>query len=300
ASIRAKDELHVWIYAILAGVLSGVAVGTKFTGLIAGALVLLVFVWQMLKSSLPLTKGELEGVRRAQTSPNPSFVRRGKRFGWLLKILVVFFVAVLVYLAGWMVHFSLLTEPGSGDAWGIPTGYFWEDLFVTHKQMVSANYNLTAAHPYGSSWWTWPFMVRSVFYWQGVDNEFIYFLGNPIVWWGSFLLFIFGILSLCIRGKYTLFSSGAWICILGYCVAYIPLMRVPRVLFLYHYLTPLIFSLVFGIWWVDKIFPKNKILFSGIACICILVGFIFISPLTYGTHLSDFWYKGLFLFSSWR
>lgn len=292
ASVRSSKELQSWVYLIVAGVCAGVAVGTKFTGLIAGVLVVLIFAWEIVKPLFPLQLP----------------LRRGERLSTLLlKILTVILVAIAIYLLGWMFHFSLLTMPGSGDAWGIPTGYFWEDVLTIHRQMVSANYNLTATHPYGSAWWSWPFMVRSVFYWQGEGNQFIYLLGNPIVWWGSFLLLITACISFCIQifqGSWKLvsrlFLTGAFIYVIGYAGAYIPLMRVPRVLFLYHYLTPLLFALLIGVWWVDSIIVNRKRIISIVACVGILAGFCFISPLTYGTPLPDYWYDALFSLTSWR
>jgi len=276
ASIRAKKEYLGWVFVIFAGIVSGIAVGTKFTGLTGGFLVCALFAYHAYR----------EGARKWRY--------------WTYKAALMILFGCLTYLIGWMLHFSLLTMPGTGDAWGVPTGNFWTDLVTTHKQMVSANYNLTADHPYGSKWYTWPFMVRSVFYWQGESNRFIYLLGNPVVWWGSFLLLFTGVISQCMRGGKQLFSSGAWIFMFGYFVAYIPLMRVPRVLFLYHYLTPLLFSLLFGVWYLDTVIPKNKKAVAGVISVCVLIGFYAISPVTYGTPLSDFWYQALFSLSHWR
>jgi dolichyl-phosphate-mannose-protein mannosyltransferase len=283
ASIRSTRGWPGWTWAALSGIASGIAVGTKFTGLVAGALVCVLFAYRA-----------YQGGRRE----NALWIGRG---------LLAVGMAGIVYLLGWMLHFSLLTMPGSGDVWGVPTGSFWQDLATTQRQMVSANYNLTADHPYGSKWWTWPFMIRSVFYWQGEGSQFIYLLGNPVVWWGGFLLFCIGILSMfswIAIGTWSrvhrVFSSGAWVFILGYFMSYIPLMRVPRVLFLYHYLTPLLFSLLFAIWWLDGVVPRKKQWVFGIATGCILVGFIFISPITYGIPLSDFWQNLIFSISSWR
>lgn len=276
ASLRSMHGAHSWAWAIGAGVLSGIAIGTKFTGLTGGALVGVLFAFRI-------------------------YQERNHAWGvWLARAGAVVALGGMVYLLGWILHFSLLTMTGSGDAWGVPTGMFWKDLVTTHQQMVSANYNLTADHPYGSKWYTWPLMVRSIFYWQGTDNQFIYLLGNPIVWWGSFLLLCGGIASLFLRvGR--LFSSGAWIFLFGYVVSFVPLMRVPRVLFLYHYLTPLLFSLLFAIWFIDQTVPPNKRnAVVGSITICVALGFLFMSPLTYGMHLSDIWYKALFFFSSWR
>ncbi len=284
AAIRSKDPWHSLAWAVLAGVASGVAVGTKFTGLVSGALVGALFLYHAYK------------------------VSRREAGVWIVRLAAAIAAGIAVYLIGWMLHFSLLQMPGSGDVWGVPTGTFWTDLEKVHQQMVSANYNLTADHPYGSKWYTWPFMVRSVFYWQGSDNQFIYLLGNPVVWWGSFLLLCIAFVSLFIRVAagarklfQKIFSTGAWVFFLGYIVSFVPLMRVPRVLFLYHYLTPLLFSLLLGIWWLDTaVVPKNRKMVLSIVCICILVGFVIISPLTYGLSLSDFGYNLLFKISSWR
>lgn len=283
AATRASSLMKSILWACLAGVVAGVAVGTKFTGLVSGGLVGALFLY------------------RAMTEGPTKFPV------WMSRILLAIVCGAIIYLVGWVGHFSLLALPGSGDVWGIPTGHFWKDLLTTHQQMISANYNLTADHPYGSKWWTWPFMVRSVFYWQGQGNQFIYLLGNPVVWWGSFFAGSAGVLLMLlniVRGDMKsvkgIFSRGAWIFVLGYAVSFVPLMRVPRVLFLYHYLTPLLFSLLIAVWWIDSLSLRNKKVVIGVMSIGMLLGYVFISPLTYGLSLSDAWYAALFTISSWR
>ncbi len=273
AAIKARTAAASWVFVVLAGILAGAATGTKFTGMIAGGLVILVF----------LVHAYQRGIKRY--------------LEWGIKILLLVASAAIVYLIAWIIHFSLLTLPGSGDVWGIPTGNLIPDLISVHQEMISANYNLTAGHPYGSKWWTWPFMIRPIFYWQGSSgNQFIYLLGNPIVWWGAFVFFCIAILDICISKR---FSGYVWIMIIGYLAAYVPLMRVPRVLFLYHYFTPLIFSLLIAIWWLDRIVKKRS-KFVCVALLCILAGYIYISPLTYGYPLPAFWQTLLFSVPTWR
>lgn len=279
ATVRARSIYTSLGYAIVAGVLSGAAMGTKFTGMIAGGLVILLF----------LVYAYIQGTKRYAE--------------WGVKIAIVVCSAAIIYLGAWAIHFSLLTQPGSGDVWGVPTGNFIPDLIYLHQQMISANYNLTSGHPYGSKWWTWPLMIRPVFYWQGsTGNQFIYLLGNPAVWWGGCIFFCITMIALVVSVIKKQFSNSSiilWIMVLGYLWAYVPLMRVPRVLFLYHYLTPLIFSLVIAIWWLDRV-VKNKKKFVFIAGACIIAGFIYISPLTYGYPISSFWQTLLFSIQSWR
>jgi dolichyl-phosphate-mannose--protein O-mannosyl transferase len=44
-----------------------------------------------------------------------------------------------------------------------------------------------------------------------------------------------------------------WIPALGYLIAFAPLIPVQRPLFLYHYLSPLIFALCFVLLWLDHV-----------------------------------------------
>lgn len=277
AAVQTKKSAASWMYICIAGVLAGVAVGTKFTGAIGGGLAVSIFGVQAIR--------EMRNV-----------------YSWIGKIVVCALIVTCTYLFGWFLHFSLLTLPGSGDVWGVPSGYFWQDLVHVHQQMLSANYNLTADHPYGSKWYTWPMMLRSVFYWQGEGDRFVYLLGNPVVWWGSTVLLGAGIIylfGLIVRGKIMRVYPSMWIFLFGFLASFIPLTRVPRVLFLYHYLTPLVFSLLFGLWWLDRITAqKNRVVVC--ATLLIVFGAVYISPLTYGFRVADTWRYVLFSVSSWR
>lgn len=278
AAAQSSRAAHAWRYMGLSGLLCGIAVGTKFTGLLALALVFLIAAYRAYGTSYR------EAIQ------------------WLLRFLFAALIALAVYLLGWSLHFALLSQPGSGDAWGIPSGMFWQDLIAVHRQMLFANYNLSATHPYGSAWFTWPLMIRSVFYWQGDGNQYIYLLGNPALWWGSFAG-----LCMCIgmsiarieKGRGNQKSVWVWVFLIGYFLSYVPLMRVPRVLFLYHYMTPLIFSLLCAIWWLDAFVHRKKIIFF-ILCILLFLGFFLIMPITYGVPLSPFWYNAVFFITSWR
>ena len=281
ATIKVRSNVASWMFVILTGILAGASMGIKFTGMIAGGLVLILWAVHAYHA----------GVRHYAA--------------WVVKMLVMGVCAAIIYLGAWWMHFAILTLPGSGDVWGIPTGNFVQDLVSIHQEMISANYNLTAGHPYGSKWWTWPLMIRPVFYWQGTTgNRFIYLLGNPAVWWGTFVFFCMAIFAMCSSGirtkRISLHNTGyVWLMVLGYLWAYVPLMRVPRVLFLYHYLTPLIFSILIALWWLDRTVQRKK-LFAIISCVVIAVGFIFISPLTYGYPIPPVWQTLLFSISTWR
>lgn len=163
-------------------------------------------------------------------------------------------------------------------------------------------------------------MQTSVYYWQysavaadgtGERVGTIYFLGNPIVWWGGGIVFILALGHMIYRrvrglSVRSVLGKNGWILIVGYVISFVPLMRVPRALFLYHYLTPLIFSIMIGVLWLDKlrwfkegsVWQQPKRFFIGLGLVVLF--FIIMSPLTYGFMISPEVQKLLFWLKTWR
>lgn len=215
---------------LAAGLLAGLAAGTKLTGLAAPGLMLFCLAFGL-------------GVVQA---PIPNRVRQA---------LVLAAAAIVVYLAGWVVHWMLLTNPGPGDAFYPTTGRIVTDLIAAQRTMLSANLNLTATHPDASAPWTWPLMKVVPYFWQG-DGSAIYMIGNPVVWWGTSLVFFALLIQFVVMrplGTRLLppvnTAPRVWMPLAGFGLSFLPLLRVTRVLFLYHYLTPLLFSLAFVLLW---------------------------------------------------
>lgn len=300
-AIRRAGSSVSWLgWGLLAGALAGVAVGTKFTGLLALGLLGLLFMYRLLSG----------GAR--------GLVKR-----WLWLGLIILLSAFLVYIAGWAAHFMLLTQPGGGDAWGIPTwepplvASFWRETTKLHQTMYAANNGLTIAHHDSSPWWGWPFMSNPVFYWQkssaGAPSlvAAIYFIGNPVVWIGSTLLLLIALLwaglTLAMNRSWTAFTHD-WFLIpaLGYVGAFWPLTRVDRGLFLYHYATPLVFAILLGVLWLDRQGWFNRVSITAqprrvyISVALLVLFFVLFSPLTYGWFLHPDTQKLLFWLPSWR
>ncbi len=161
---RARSTSRARVLALACGAFAGLAVGTKFTGLVAPAMV-----------SIYLVKRVID--RRADA--------RRRVVEWLL----ITAAALVVYLGGWATHFALTPNPGPADAFHPTTGHFLQDLWVTHKTMLSANFQLAQTHPDASRPLTWPLMKIAPYFWTGNGGS-IYLVGNPIVWWGSSLFFV--------------------------------------------------------------------------------------------------------------
>jgi dolichyl-phosphate-mannose-protein mannosyltransferase len=257
-----------------AGACVGVAVGTKFTGLTAAFLVGLILL-----------------------APH-------REEGKIARSLVIcgcaLIGALVTYLGGWVLHFALLDRPGPGDAFGTPTGDLVRDIIDVHRTMFAVNYGLTATHPNASAWWSWPWMWRPLYYHAG-SNSAIYFIGNPVVWWGTSVGLLF-ILWCTVRrvfertgGEGAFWSEMAprLLPLVGFLAAYLPYILIPRVLFLYHYLPALMFSICAIAMWLDPLGLTRPGRFSDQAhsvrwlFLLIPIGFLVISPLTYGFTLPD-------------
>ena len=263
------------LVCLAAGACVGVAVGTKFTGLTAAFLVAIILLTP----------------QNSQSSLSRSIVMCGFA---LLGTLVI-------YLGGWALHLALLEKSGPGDIFGTPTGELVRDIIDVHRTMFAVNHGLTATHPNGSSWWSWPWMWRPLYYFAD-SNSAIYFIGNPVVWWGTavgVLLSLWLCVSRVFEGKNT--PSSFWpdmaprlLPIMGFLVAYLPYILIPRVLFLYHYLPALMFAICAIAIWLDPLGLTRPGRFRDQArsvralFFLIPIGFLIISPITYGFALPEY------------
>jgi dolichyl-phosphate-mannose-protein mannosyltransferase len=288
--LRWRDGGTKWLL-LATGVLGGMAMGIKWTGLTFLALVgilELIHLWQ-----------DRRGTAR-------------RRLGPLVATLVV--APLLVYASAFAVHFALLSKTGTGDAFmstrfqstlngsrfsgdtGLAPEGTLQKTVELNTEMYRSNQRLTATHPYSSKWYTWPLMARPIFYWVQ-DTARIYLLGNPVVWWGSTVAVLWLFLNLFFTGFRTasrtpLILAGAWL------MNIVPFVGITRVMFLYHYFTALIWAILMLAYCIDQTRHVKKTVI-GISCAALAL-FIFFAPLSYGLPLSERAYNARVWFSSWR
>ncbi|CAM3969057.1 phospholipid carrier-dependent glycosyltransferase [Cohnella lubricantis] len=133
----------------------------------------------------------------------------------------------------------------------------FKDLWQYQKNMYHYHKGVKEAHPYASKWYTWPFMVRPVWYYGGVDlgkgdAQSIAAIGNPLVWWGGLLAMLFTwALGLLRRDRIALTIA------VMYLSFYVPWMVAPRsITFLYHYF-PMVPLLILSIVWLLKFIEER-------------------------------------------
>ena len=71
-------------------------------------------------------------------------------------------------------------------------------------------------------------------------------------------------------------------------------------MFLYHYETALVFSIIAISFLTDYFDERKRNIITGIILLVALIAFIYWSPLTYGTPLSDQQLASLMWLRTWR
>jgi len=157
----------------------------------------------------------------------------------VLALIALVAIPLAIYLAAWFPFFA--------------RGQFHTlaDLIDYQKSSFDYHAHLTATHPYGSPWWSWPFLARPVLYYAeytglGVDQftgqplvAWMSNLGNPWIWWTS-LPCVLSLPYFIIRHR----SFPAAVILLGFVTQYLPWSPITRVLFMYHMFGGLIFMVL--------------------------------------------------------
>jgi len=156
-------------------------------------------------------------------------------------------------------------------------------------RMFTSNTSLADTHPYSSKAYTWPIMARPMYYWFNEDSpgifSRIYLMGNPFIWWIAFASMI----AAAIFWSPASFDTKL-ILYIGWFIAYFPFFFIKRPLFLYHYMTSLIFSIVImSYFFFDSFdnFKKIRLFLMLFLMGLFILGFIFFMPLTYGFPLNS-------------
>lgn len=238
-------------------------------------------------------------------------------FGWMS--------AFSFYFIIFLIHFKFTPYSGMGNDFmsaefqsglkgnqyyaklNIKSLNYFEKFLELNKMMLAYQKTMNQGHPYSSSWYSWPFLVRPIYFWGNTESllkERIYLLGNPILWWSVSLSLIFFILA-------NLRNAKAWIseeisgsksrefCLLIlFTINFIPFIFIGRIMFIYHYLVALVVGLMILAVGLEKIAllrPRLVWIFLGIC----FISFYYFSPLTYALPLSDLEYEYRLWLPSW-
>lgn len=206
---------------LIAGVLFGLALASKWAGAytLAGLLI----------ATIVVTARAYERGRPGTGGPLDLLARRGLNAFLLFVSFAV--IPLAIYLASYLRWFGGPTIP-----------YGWSLVELT-QQMYWYHSSLTAPHPAGSPWWSWPLVLKPVYWYFGAstggDNAYIYDAGNVVLFWAGLVAFFWCAVA-AIRARSVPLAFVVFAGLVQY-VAWIP---IGRVLFFYHFFTVLPFYLL--------------------------------------------------------
>lgn len=289
-ALRKSTGARRWMWVIVMALLLACSASTKWSGLAMTGFIGIVWLVEGLRHKVDWKRLVGEGT-------------------------VTVLIIATVYIGSFMVHFALLPKSGEGDAFMSQKfqsllvdspSYdesarmaFWDKFVELNKAMYTSQSTITG-HPYASYWYEWPLELRSIYYWQGAPGKDglqgnIYLLGNPVVWWLSafcviVLLIVWLLAPKQLRQKRRLVAF----LLAGYAVHFVPFAFINRPMFLYHYLSALIFAILLVcvlLWflfdWQKQRYGQRAVTqTSWMFLIVVLLGFLYFLPLSYGWPLT--------------
>jgi dolichyl-phosphate-mannose--protein O-mannosyl transferase len=241
AHIQSRTPTGSLVTLFLLGIILGVGIASKWIVLAAWASIVFLLVMRVIRRRFDFTIGPpgrpIWSWGRGEGPAIPGDARWDMYVPLALAALVA--IPIVIYIASWYPFFA--------------RGEFHNMADLIDYQVSSYRYHatLTATHPYGSPWWSWPFLSRPVLYYVeytnlGFDNwtgqpiiSTIENLGNPWIWWTS-IPCVLSLPYFIIRHR----SFPATVILLGFMTQYLPWSHISRVLFMYHMFGGLIFMIL--------------------------------------------------------
>ncbi len=193
----------------------------------------------------------------------------------------------LLYIGQWVPHLMM-------NSGGVP--FFWESFVAVHKhilwwhgsiKVVKEGIDSTPVHPYCSTWFSWAVLGRPISYYFHSENNTISAvtaLGNPILWWLSTA----SVVGLSAWGLRRLQGITAYL-LIGYAANYLPWAIAKRCIFVYHYMSALVFSFIGLAVVTDILLRQNRPIWRclGIGIIAaVVIAYCYFLPIWLGMPLS--------------
>jgi dolichyl-phosphate-mannose-protein mannosyltransferase len=245
----------------------------------------------------------------------------------ILSFLVYFAILpALIYYLTWLPHLQLNPD---------------DTLRSLHAEILAYHQSLGTGkdvHPYCSAWYTWPLMLRPVSYLYGKIGTGIqvishagtsvpgvvycvHFLSNPVLFWSSTIAIIIlfsRVIWMGVDRSIAFFRTRSdWrsnlpfpkefysfgYILTNYFINFLPWSQVSRCMFIYTYMSSLMFAILAIAWILDRglysRYPIGRILSTALIFLMVMA-FIFWLPLYLGLPLSPIAWQHRMWLGSWR
>ena len=232
----------------LCGICMGLGIASKWTGIYAGCGLALLFFAHLLRRYREYLYAKAHPGKSTNGMEHQQIVKKFPDYTVkTIDFCLTFFVLVpaVIYLLSYL-PFVDNSHPGLFDR-----------MLTNQTSMFNYHSGLEATHPYSSSWYQWPTMVRPIWYYSGyvtdAVKEGISAFGNPLVWWCGIPAFLYVLYLLVTHSSFLRALTGkaaassattplsrreyhaAAFLVVGYLAQYLPWFFVTRITFIYHY-----------------------------------------------------------------
>ena len=226
---------------------------------------------------------------------------RVSKFSYFFDIFIfgssLFIINLLVFVGAHAIHFLCLPYDGPGTPYLhndmkkhlVPKGNLLRQriespgLFIRTLKYVKrthmGNMGIQQFHDSMSFPYNWPVLSGVAVYFYNSNFREIRCLGNVF----SYYFALLGII-MCIFPFKSKFRWQAWILAVGYSACYFPFYLIPRVMYQYHYLIPLMIACMGYAAFLDIYLPKKvKGIFVAVTCILCFFGWWLWKSYAYAT-----------------
>ena len=281
---RSRTPRAALLTLLLTGLCVSLAIAAKWISLAAWGTMLLFIAGRFVRPLIDL-RFAAAGREWAWGRGDGPSIAGGSAFWPYLGVAVLAFAVLpaAIYIVSWFPFFE--------------RGQFHDlnDLWQYQVQTFEYHANLKAGHPYGSKWYTWPFLVRPVAYYfesqgLGVDQwtgrplvGWMVNLGNPWIWWTSLPALVYSA-YFAVRRR----SLVAALIAMGFVAQYLPWARITRVIFLYHMFGGLVFMVLALAFALSRlaVTPRGRRVALGHLAVTVAF-FAYFYPLWTGLPLGD-------------
>ncbi|MBB5699500.1 phospholipid carrier-dependent glycosyltransferase [Sphingomonas yantingensis] len=183
--------------------------------------------------------------------------------------IVLGLVAVAAYFATFVPTFFYTHDPV------VPS-----DLLALQQRMYAAQTQVLQAHPYQSDWWSWPLMLRPIWYFYELDagvQRGVLLIGNPAIMWGGLVAIL---ACLWARGRHAIIG-GLWV------FSILIWAAIPKSLgFYYYYHLSGIFAALACAAGLSLLPPRLRWIEPAFAALAVAL-FLYFYPIISGGALSD-------------
>ena len=172
-------------------------------------------------------------------------------------------------------------------------------LIKQTQDMYTYHSTLEATHPFTSEWYTWPAMIKPVWYYVGYFGGdmkgTIVGIGNPAIWWFGIIASIFVLIMALLRRK-----REDWFILVFILATWLPYVFIGRIMFMYHYFPTLPFimlAIVALIKFITEKIRNNSVYLFYVGVVILL--FTYFYPVISGMITSDKYIETIRWLSTW-